>query len=43
MLAAASDIAEVAPWAFLVGAVIGFVIGARYRISKRPDREDPEP
>jgi hypothetical protein len=42
MLAAASDIAEVAPWAFLVGAVIGFVIGARYRIEKRNGGDDGE-
>lgn len=45
MLAAASDIAEAAPWAFLLGLIVGFVVGARYRISKRPDndREDQEP
>jgi hypothetical protein len=32
-----SDVAAVAPWSFLVGAVGGFVVGARYRISKRKD------
>lgn len=34
-LATLSEIAEVAPWAFLLGCGVGFVVGARYRISKR--------
>lgn len=35
MIAALPDVVATAPWAFLVGCVIGFVVGARYRISKR--------
>jgi hypothetical protein len=35
MIGTVSEIAEVAPWAFLCGLAVGFVIGARYRISKR--------
>lgn len=34
-MAALSDVAAAAPWAFIVGLGIGFVVGARYRISKR--------
>jgi hypothetical protein len=40
MLATVSEIAEVAPWAFVIGVGVGFVIGARYRISKR-NGDDP--
>jgi hypothetical protein len=35
LLATISEIAEIAPLAFVVGCAVGFVIGARYRISKR--------
>jgi hypothetical protein len=38
MLASLADVAAAAPWAFLVGCVVGFVVGARYRISKRNGR-----
>ena len=34
-MATVSDVAATAPWSFLAGIVIGFVIGARYRIQKR--------
>jgi hypothetical protein len=34
-----SDIAESAPWSFVLGGVIGFVVGARYRIEKRNGKE----
>jgi hypothetical protein len=33
--AALSDVATIAPWTFMVGVVVGFVMGARYRIDKR--------
>ena len=39
MIATVSEIAEVAPWAFVAGLAIGFVIGAKYRISKRNGEE----
>jgi hypothetical protein len=34
-VASIDAIAEAAPWAFFLGGVIGFVIGARFRIEKR--------
>jgi len=34
------DVAASAPWSFLIGAAIGFVIGARFRISKRNGEGD---
>jgi F0F1-type ATP synthase assembly protein I len=40
VIATLSDIAETAPWAFVGGLAVGFVIGARYRIEKRNGRED---
>lgn len=39
-LAALSDVAAAAPWAFLAGLALGFVIGARYRIEKRNGHEE---
>lgn len=35
MLATLSDIAQAAPWAFFAGFGLGFVVGARYKISRR--------
>jgi hypothetical protein len=35
MLATVSEIAEVAPWAFVLGVGVGFVVGARFPITKR--------
>jgi hypothetical protein len=34
-MAALSDVATIAPWTFMAGAVVGFVVGARYSITKR--------
>jgi hypothetical protein len=42
VLATVSEIAEVAPWAFVLGVGVGFVIGARYRIEKRNGGDDGE-
>jgi F0F1-type ATP synthase assembly protein I len=35
MIASIPDVVSTAPWAFLVGWILGFVVGARYRITKR--------
>ena len=35
MTAAISDVAATAPWAFVIGCAVGFVVGARFRITKR--------
>lgn len=38
-MASAEAIAEAAPWAFVLGLAIGFVVGARFRIVKRNGHE----
>lgn len=40
MIAAISDVAAAAPWAFLVGLGVGFVVGAKFRIEKRSEPDD---
>jgi hypothetical protein len=42
LIATVSEIAETAPWAFVLGVAVGFVIGARYRIEKRNGGDDGE-
>ena len=39
MIAAISDVAEAAPIAFLFGLALGFVVGARFKITKRNGKE----
>lgn len=34
-MASLLDVASLAPWTFVVGFAVGFVVGARFRISKR--------
>jgi NhaP-type Na+/H+ or K+/H+ antiporter len=38
-MASLSDVAVAAPWAFVVGCALGFVVGARYRITLRNGKE----
>jgi hypothetical protein len=34
-LASLLDVALAAPWGFVIGGAVGFVVGARYRITRR--------
>lgn len=39
MIADLPAVVIAAPWAFIFGAVVGFVVGARFRITKRNGKE----
>ena len=39
MTATAFDVAAEAPWSFLIGAAIGFFVGAKFTIIKRNGKE----
>jgi hypothetical protein len=40
VIASLQDVAIVAPLAFGMGCAVGFIVGARYRITKRNGKED---
>lgn len=36
------ELAAEAPWSFLIGAIVGFVVGTRFNLTRRDDGEPVE-
>jgi hypothetical protein len=39
VIATLSEVASIAPWTFTAGTVVGFIVGARYRIVRKTEED----